>query len=125
MHVTNASGLINTINPDIKVAIGARRLYELSWLTGTGISALVYYVCCAVIPPPGMNRHFEEVEESGFVRDMGLVGDVEASPRGSHMAVMKKEKTGDYHDVSVVVAYGHHLQRGYVEQLAQGYCGCS
>jgi len=62
----NAPGFIHTCNPNIKVGIAAQRLYTLSWLTGTGVSALVYYLCCVISPPPGMNRHFEEVDESDF-----------------------------------------------------------
>ena len=35
-----------------------------SWLTGLGISSLVYYLACVVSPPPGMNKHFEEIDVS-------------------------------------------------------------
>lgn len=30
------------------------------------MSALVYFICCMISPPPGMNRRFEEVDESGY-----------------------------------------------------------
>lgn len=35
-----------------------------SWLTGLGISSLVYYTACYFSPPPGMNKHFEEIDVS-------------------------------------------------------------
>jgi hypothetical protein len=35
-----------------------------SWLTGLGISSLVYYLACVASPPPGMSKHFEEVDVS-------------------------------------------------------------
>ncbi|OWZ33057.1 hypothetical protein LQV05_000898 [Cryptococcus neoformans] len=60
----NAPGFINSINPNIYVPVGAQRVYYLSWVTGTGISGLVYYLACLVSPPPGMNRTFMEVDES-------------------------------------------------------------
>lgn len=62
----NAPGFIHALNSDIKAAPGAQRIYALSWLTGTGVSALVYYLCCLASPPPGMSRTFEEVDESGL-----------------------------------------------------------
>ena len=42
-----------------------------SWLVGTGVSCAVYVGLCYLSPPPGMNRHFVEVDESkGEVRFM-------------------------------------------------------
>ncbi|OCF44495.1 uracil permease [Kwoniella heveanensis CBS 569] len=60
----NAPGFIHTLAPNISVPIGAQRIYYLSWITGTGVSGLVYYLACLVSPPPGMNRHFKELDES-------------------------------------------------------------
>lgn len=62
----NAPGFIYSCNPNINVPLSAQRIYTLSWLTGTGVSALVYYICCFVSPPPGMNKSFEEIDESEF-----------------------------------------------------------
>ncbi|KAL1408890.1 uracil permease [Vanrija albida] len=62
----NLPGFLNVCNPNINVGNAAKRIYTLSWLTGTGVSALVYYLCCVLSPPPGMNRHFEEIDESDY-----------------------------------------------------------
>lgn len=62
----NAPGFIHSINPNIEVGVAAQRIYTLSWVTGTGVSSLVYFLCCFFSPPPGMNRHFEEIDESDF-----------------------------------------------------------
>jgi hypothetical protein len=35
-----------------------------SWVTGTGISALMYFILSMVFPPHGRNRHFKEIDES-------------------------------------------------------------
>lgn len=63
----NAPGFIHTINENINVSLGMQRVYYLSWITGTGISALIYVICCLISPPPGMNRNFQEIDESEFV----------------------------------------------------------
>lgn len=60
----NCPGFIATLNSNIKVSIGAQRIYTLSWITGTGVSALMYFALCYFFPPPGMNRKFYEVDES-------------------------------------------------------------
>jgi len=60
----NAPGFINTLNPSISVAVGAQRIYALSWVTGTGVSALIYYILCTISPPPGKHRHFKEIDMS-------------------------------------------------------------
>lgn len=72
----NAPGFINTLTPSVQVNIGMSRVYTLvrlslpdsadfqSWLTGTGISALVYVILCSLSPPPGKSARFREVDES-------------------------------------------------------------
>ncbi|OCF57463.1 uracil permease [Kwoniella mangroviensis CBS 10435] len=60
----NLPGFISTIHPSIKVSQGAMKLYYLLWLTGPGVSGLVYYLACLLSPPPGMSKIFEEVNES-------------------------------------------------------------
>ena len=81
----NAPGFIHSLNPDIAVHVAAQRLYALSWLTGTGVSALVYYLACVAAPPPGMNRSFHEVDESeGEVMFAGVTEDVDGSEKELH-----------------------------------------
>ena len=65
----NAPGFISTVNTKVIVPVGLMHVYELAWITGTGVSALVYVICCYISPPPGMNRHFKEVDESDFKRE--------------------------------------------------------
>ncbi|WVQ68274.1 uncharacterized protein L199_006481 [Kwoniella botswanensis] len=60
----NLPGFISTIQPSIKVSQGAMKIYYLLWLTGPGVSGLVYYLACLLSPPPGMSKTFEEVDES-------------------------------------------------------------
>lgn len=69
----NAPGFIHTINENIPVTEAMVHVYQLSWITGTGVSALVYILCCYLSPPPGMSRYFEEVDESEFHHE--FVGD--------------------------------------------------
>ncbi|WWD02374.1 hypothetical protein V865_000413 [Kwoniella europaea PYCC6329] len=60
----NLPGFISTIQPSINVSQAAMKIYYLLWLTGPGVSGLVYYLACLLSPPPGMNKTFEEVDES-------------------------------------------------------------
>lgn len=45
-----------------------------SWITGTGVSGLVYYICCRLSPPPGMNKQFYEIDESAHEPAPGVGG---------------------------------------------------
>ncbi|WVW85827.1 hypothetical protein I302_107865 [Kwoniella bestiolae CBS 10118] len=60
----NLPGFIGTLQPSIKLSSGAMRIYYMMWLTGPGVSGLAYYLFCLISPPQGMNRHFEEIDES-------------------------------------------------------------
>ncbi|WWD19852.1 hypothetical protein CI109_104319 [Kwoniella shandongensis] len=96
----NAPGFINTLKPTIAVSVGAQRIYYLSWITGTGISGLIYYLACLISPPPGMNRHFEEVDESfGELRIDQIALGEKTSPQGSYVggeaSYGEKDKHGD------------------------------
>lgn len=62
----NAPGFIHTVNEKIQVSVGMQRVYYLSWITGTGVSALIYVLCCFIAPPAGMNRYFMDVDESEY-----------------------------------------------------------
>lgn len=50
------------------VPLSATRIYDMSWFTGFGVSALVYYVLSRVFPPRGIQtgQRFEEIDESGM-----------------------------------------------------------
>ena len=89
----NAPGFVKSLVPTANVPIGMTRVYTLvsphpetsytplhsispnptptlhmadrqSWLVGTGVSCAVYVALCYISPPPGMNRHFVEIDES-------------------------------------------------------------
>ena len=75
----NMPGFLKAFIPSLNVSIVATRLFQLvspikgsqpltvqSWFTGVIVSSVVYYICCLISPPPGMNKHFEEVDESGY-----------------------------------------------------------
>jgi len=59
-----------------------------SWLTGLGISSLVYYLACVASPPPGMNKHFEEIDVSA---GESLFGEEPASATG-----LERYESGDF-----------------------------
>ncbi|WVQ83650.1 hypothetical protein IAT38_005792 [Cryptococcus sp. DSM 104549] len=97
----NAPGFIHNLNPSINVSVGAQRVYYLSWITGTGISALVYYLCCLVSPPPGMNKHFQEVDESEGER---RVDEIALDRVGDGVFEESEKKDGSDHKVGVYEA---------------------
>jgi len=48
------------------VPLAATRIYQMSFFTGFGVSALVYFLLNKLFPVPGAARTFEEVDESEF-----------------------------------------------------------
>jgi len=42
----------------------------MSFFTGFGVSALVYFVLNQIFPVPGKSSHFEEVDVSGFLDNL-------------------------------------------------------
>ncbi|EPQ52164.1 uridine permease Fui1 [Gloeophyllum trabeum ATCC 11539] len=46
------------------VPLAATRIYQMSFFTGFGVSALVYWLLNRVFPAPGASRKFEEVDVS-------------------------------------------------------------
>jgi NCS1 family nucleobase:cation symporter-1 len=48
------------------VPLAATRVYQLSFFTGFGVSAIVYYLLNAAFPVPGASKTFEEVDVSGY-----------------------------------------------------------
>jgi NCS1 family nucleobase:cation symporter-1 len=76
----NLPGFIKEFVPSLPMSIAATRIYQLvrvpengsttdalqSWFTGVVTSGSVYYLLCCISPPPGMSRHWEEVDESNY-----------------------------------------------------------
>jgi NCS1 family nucleobase:cation symporter-1 len=48
------------------VPLAATRIYELSFFTGFGVSALVYWTLNRVFPVVGAADTFEEIDVSGY-----------------------------------------------------------
>ncbi|THH16125.1 hypothetical protein EW146_g4467 [Bondarzewia mesenterica] len=48
------------------VPLPATRIYQMSFFTGFGVSALIYYFLNTLFPPPGAAKVFEEVDESAL-----------------------------------------------------------
>lgn len=57
------------------VPTAATRIYELSFFTGFGVSALVYYVLNQIFPVVGAAAEFEEVDVSGYEWEMSEKGE--------------------------------------------------
>ena len=53
------------------VPLAATRIYEMSFFTGFGISALLYYLLNVIFPVPGSSKEFEEVDLSAEDMDSG------------------------------------------------------
>src|SRR5882762_8262797 len=70
------------------VPLAATRIYEMSFFTGFGISALLYYFLNVVFPIPGKYAIFEEVDVSeGEKSDGSMVEDErEADSKKSNSA---------------------------------------
>lgn len=68
------------------VPLSATRIYEMSWFTGFGVSALVYYTLSRVFPPRGIQvgKRFEEIDESG------MEDEIQAYDYGKQKAVRRR-----------------------------------
>jgi len=53
------------------VPLAATRIYQMSFFTGFGISALLYYLLNVIFPVPGSSKEFEEVDLSAEDTDNG------------------------------------------------------
>lgn len=100
----NAPGFINSINPNIHVSVGAQRVYYLSWITGTGISGLVYYLACLASPPPGMNRTFMEIDESKDELRVDEIARMRMPQEGVEAQEISEKKVGQEGRVFVMEA---------------------
>jgi nucleobase:cation symporter-1, NCS1 family len=59
------------------VPLAATRIYEMSFFTGFGVSALIYYTLNVIFPVPGKYATFEEVDVSEFDKSRGSMVDDE------------------------------------------------
>lgn len=48
------------------VPLAATRIYQLSFFTGFGVSAVIYYLLNRAFPVPGRADKFKEVDESHY-----------------------------------------------------------
>lgn len=62
--VINVVGFAGSIPNGPKVPIGAIRIYEMSFFTGFGVSAIVYYLLNVAFPVQGKYSKFEEIDVS-------------------------------------------------------------
>ncbi|KAJ7267010.1 permease for cytosine/purines, uracil, thiamine, allantoin-domain-containing protein [Mycena haematopus] len=68
------------------VPLAATRIYEMSFFTGFGVSALTYWLLTRALPVRGMASTFEEVDVSqGEVRDDGSFSDGGREGKGEKM----------------------------------------
>ncbi|KAJ7927596.1 permease for cytosine/purines, uracil, thiamine, allantoin-domain-containing protein [Mycena leptocephala] len=76
------------------VPLAATRIYQMSFFTGFGVSALTYWLLTRAFPVPGMSRVFEEVDVSkGEERDDGSYSE---ENHGGHD---EKEKSEVYDEI--------------------------
>jgi NCS1 family nucleobase:cation symporter-1 len=59
------------------VPLAATRIYQLSFFTGFGVSAIVYWALNRVFPVIGAADTFEEIDVSGYERTVHDARDVE------------------------------------------------
>ncbi|KAG8981726.1 hypothetical protein FRB90_007054 [Tulasnella sp. 427] len=75
------------------VPLGATRVYQLSFFTGFGVSALIYCTLTKLFPTPGSWQPFEEIDESDYKareRDH-VMEDSDDDKKGSGASVDVKE----------------------------------
>ncbi|KAI0261666.1 permease for cytosine/purines, uracil, thiamine, allantoin-domain-containing protein [Gloeopeniophorella convolvens] len=78
------------------VPLAATRIYQMSFFTGFGVSAIVYYSLSMLSPPSGIHKHFEEVDLSE--------GELQAGEgrRKNGSAEFDEGRSDDKKDVEVV-----------------------
>ncbi|KZT23733.1 NCS1 nucleoside transporter family [Neolentinus lepideus HHB14362 ss-1] len=82
----NVVGLVGAVGRPVPTA--ATHIYEISYFTGFGVSAVVYWLVNRAFPAAGASKHFEEVDLSGFFDDENI--DTEESS-----VVAEKESISD------------------------------
>ena len=71
------------------VPLAATRIYDMSFFTGFGVSALVYYLLNVAFPVTGASTTFEEIDVSAY-------GDEDMFPKNSDESASDgKESSSD------------------------------
>ncbi|PCH35183.1 hypothetical protein WOLCODRAFT_19825 [Wolfiporia cocos MD-104 SS10] len=90
------------------VPLAATHIYELSFFTGYGVSALVYWILNLIFPARGASRTFEEVDLSVEAEEFASVGteseEKEKESAGSN-ATPTKSKLKIYYSTPVLARY--------------------
>jgi nucleobase:cation symporter-1, NCS1 family len=83
------------------VPLAATRIYQLSFFTGFGVSAIIYYLLNRAFPVPGKADKFKEVDESRYLDSVERTGWVggEETPEEDDASTAKKN--GDDEEISV------------------------
>ncbi|KAF5311098.1 hypothetical protein D9619_008167 [Psilocybe cf. subviscida] len=86
INVVGFAGVTGT-----KVPLAATRIYQMSFFTGFGVSALIYYTLNVLFPVKGASRVWEEINVSNFsdnsipqVDETSSVSDVDDKSKGDH-----------------------------------------
>ncbi|OJA19827.1 hypothetical protein AZE42_11397 [Rhizopogon vesiculosus] len=66
--IINVTGFTGDTGTPVPTA--ATHIFDLSFFTGFGVSAIAYYVLNRIFPPPGAADKFEEIDVSGYEERM-------------------------------------------------------
>lgn len=80
------------------VPLAATRVYQMSFFTGFGVSAIIYYLLNLAFPVPGNSKQFEEVDVSNFDHAHWATPEVE-STRDSKELDKKVDDAWSVHSV--------------------------
>ena len=96
--------VISILQAGRDVPLAAMHIYQLSFFTGFGVSAIIYYLLNLGFPVPGKADKFEEVDESccveGVLVETTSVAPIKISEDDSD--VSKKYGDGEPKDVDSV-----------------------
>lgn len=73
------------------VPVAATHIYQMSFFTGFGVSAVIYCALNYVFPPAGMHQSFAEVDVSDY--------EEEEKERDSETSSLEKDVTPSSHDM--------------------------
>ena len=77
------------------VPLAATRVYQMSFFTGFGVSAIIYYVLNRLFPVPGAFQKWEEVDESMYSYVPGHEEEGARKEGESDKGSVKKDKLDD------------------------------